>query len=152
VTITDPSALRAALVAQMKGIEELVTLVRENDANILEYVENENGDLFSRIQSLAPPKILVYLDGIEPQRFPAKLAIAIGIAIRADDPTGIYSAMLQGISTADGADGQPLLCSTIHPNFDPMSIPSMGRRQIAVGQATIFEYWEMRLTFTDRSD
>lgn len=148
--VTDAAALRHALVVQLRGIPALVTLLKNDASNIVEYVEKDRGDLFSSIKDLRAPKLLVYFEGIAPTRFPSRFAVSLGLAIRADEPTGIYATMLAGISQASGTDGQPLLVSTVHPDFDPMEIPRLERRMIPLDQNTVFDYWEMRTSFADK--
>ncbi len=151
MTITDAAELRTALVDQLRGIPALVSLLRDEPSNIVEYVEALNGNLTNVVRELRPPKLLVYLEGIAPTRFPSRFAVSLGIAIRSDEPTGIFAAMLAGVSEATGADGQPLLNSTVHASFDPMALPALERRYIPIDQTAVFDYWEMRLSFTDKT-
>lgn len=148
--ITDAAALRLALVAQMRGIPELVALLNNDAANIQEYEEKDNGDLYSVIRKLRAPKMLVYFAGISANRFPARFDINIGIAVRVDNPTSIYAAFLGGTSTSSGTDGQPMVNSTVHPSYDPMAIPRLERRQIPLNDTTFFDYWELATAFSDK--
>lgn len=150
--VTDVSELRGALVDQMRGIPQLISLLADNPANIEEYVESSRGDLAAEIRKLAPPRLLVYLSGIVPSgKFPARFVVSFGVAIRADNATGVFAAMLSGVSEASGTDGQPLLVSTVHPAFDPMDIPSLERRSIAVDETRAFDFFEAVISFRDKS-
>lgn len=151
MTIVNPAALITEFVRHLRGISALVALVGNNASNIEFYSDDDGGDLMSTIRSLHPPKLLVYLEGIVPRTFPARVRVQIGIAVRAPFPPLIYSTLAAGMSSATGADGLPLIASTIHPSFDPMEIPTLVRRIIPVTELSAYDYWEIQTAFIDKS-
>jgi len=152
MTVTSSAELLEALVLQMRGIPGLVAELEGDTANILRYVEDEHGDVVSTIRALRSPKVLVYLESITPTRFPYMLRHAVAMAIRSPRAEAIFVAVLSGVSEVSGADGLPLLVSTVHPRFDPMDpIPSLIRRTIPVNEATVFDYWEISTAFSEKA-
>ncbi len=150
--ITDPGELRHSLVEQLRGIPELVTLLRNDAANIVEYVDKDNGDLASTIKNLQKPKLLVYLNSVAGSPYPSKIIVTFGIALRVNEPTMVYATLLSGMSDTSGTDGQPLLNSVVHPSYDPMyPVPSLDRRVIGVDSNSFFDYWEVVMSFRDRT-
>jgi len=149
VIVSNPSGLLSAFVAHLQGIPELTALVPA--ANIIEYIEGDNGDLMRTIADMRRPGLLVYISGINQTGNPGLIRAQIGVAMRVAAPIVTYTTLLNGVSNVVGGDQQPTITSTILSPWSPMQIPAFERRMIVVDSQRVFDYWEMHAGFTDRN-
>jgi len=146
----NPSTLRAALVAALKDIPEVVNLVG-TDANILEYVEEDEGDLYSRIRDLEPAQILVFVQDIGITGYPGLWNVRMGIVPRVEsDPFAAFAAIVNGIPNSGST--LPLLYRQIHASYEPMQLgpDAFTRKSIAVNESSDFDFWQMNPYFRSR--
>lgn len=148
--MTDPSTLRAALVTALREIGGLVSLVEFNAENIVDYVEETNGDLFNTIFALDPPKVLVVYSGTQPAGGTRSLwQHSFSLIVRVSvSPTAIFAAIVNGSRT--GGSGLPFVHDQISNVYEPMAIPSMRRAVIPVGDTSSRDYWEILTSYTSR--
>jgi hypothetical protein len=150
VRVFNPSLLRSSFVDHIRGIDTFVDQLGGNSDNVIEYIDENNGDLVRTLDSLKAPKVLVYLEGISAETFPGLIRAGISIAVRAGDPFTILEKLLNGTSTASGSDSQQLLSSVIVPRVSPARFLGMERRFVYIADHRVFDYWEIRLQFTDK--
>lgn len=149
--MTDPATLRASFVAMLRDIPALVAL-HENDAdNIVDYVEEENGDLFNTIWGLRSPKLLVVHQGTRPSGGQTTMwAQDFSLMVRqVGSPSAVLVAILDGIPATLG-NGLKLILQRVHADYQPMSLPSMRRAVIPVSDQSSKDYWEITTTFISR--
>jgi hypothetical protein len=147
VTITNPEELMALLKANLDEVPEVLALLGGDPDNI--EIHTDQGELAGKLENLRPPQLLIYWDGIEPTQFPNTMKYLVGIALRVRYPAQLFQAILEGVSTYTGGDGLPMLCSTIHPRFLPMDMPTLERTNIqsAFG-GRVFDTFILRTAFT----
>lgn len=148
LTIIHPIELAAALQSSLQGVPELVSLLGGKAENILLY--EREGDLAAAIENLVPGSILLYFDGIQPARSPSRFKYMVSAAIRSKDPGAVFQTVMQGVSIIPSSDGLSILCSTIHPRFHPMDLPTLERQQISGAGGRVFEIFVLRTGFTDK--
>lgn len=148
----DPAILRAAQVTALREIAALVTLVGGSTANIVDYEEEENGDLFNTVFALAPPKILVVYQGTTPSgQYPSVWQHNFSWIIRvAGSPTAVFAAIVNGVRT--GGSGLALLLDSIHDKYEPMSLPQMRRAVIPISDRASKDYWEITTSYLSRGN
>jgi len=146
----DPAELRAAQVTALREIPEVVTLLGADADNIVDYVEEENGDLFNTIWGLAPPKLLVVYQGTAPSGGSQSMWLhSFSWVIRvAGSPTALFTAIVNGIRT--GGSGLPFIHDSISDVYHPMGIPTMRRSVIPVSDTASKDYWEILTSYTSR--
>jgi hypothetical protein len=145
----DPATLRAAQVTALKEIPSLVTLLGA-EANIVDYEEEDNGDLFNTVFALDPPKLLVVYQGTNPSggarsMWQHNFSWIIRVST---SPTAVFAAIVNGVRT--GGSGLALLYDSINPNYQPMSLPSMRRAVIPISERASRDYWEITTSFISR--
>jgi hypothetical protein len=145
----DPADLRSGLVAALRDIPAVVTLVGSAQ-NIREYEEEENGDLLNTIFGLPVPTILVVYQGSNAAGGPRSLwQHQVSLIVRtATSPTALFAAIVNGVRTTGG--GLPLVHDTIHASYSPMAIPAMRRAFIPVSERSSKDYWEITTSFISR--
>lgn len=148
--ISNPSDLLREFVRHMRELPELMEMLAGDTANIVLYEEPANGDLVQTVYNTNPPKLVVYVESVAGAGYPALIRVRIGIAIRAKDPFAIYTAMMNGVSLASGADGLPFYTSQVLRPFGAMAIPELERRFIPVNDGRVFDYWEIRTSYADK--
>lgn len=146
----DPAILRAAQVTSMRSISGLVDLLGADPGNIIGYDEEDNGDLLNTIFSLEPPKLLVVYQGTVPaggarSMWQHNFSWIVRVSV---SPTAVFSAILSG--TVTGGSGLSFVFDTIHPAYEPMSLPSMRRSIIPVSDRASRDYWEITTSFMSR--
>lgn len=146
----DPATLRAEQVTALRQIPALVALLGGNTANIVDYEEEENGDLFNTIFALDPPKLLVVYQGTNPSggsrsMWQHNFSWIIRVST---SPTAVFAAIVNGVRT--GGSGLALLYETINPAYQPMSIPVMRRALIPISDRASKDYWEISISFTSK--
>lgn len=146
----DPATLRAAQVAALREIPELVALLDGSDGNIVDYEEEDNGDLANTIASLVPPKLLVVYQGTNPTGSArAMWQHNFSWVLRVSgSPSAVLAAILNGRRTA--GSGLPFLNDSIDNNYHPMTLPTMRRAYIPVSDRSSMDYWEISTSFTSR--
>jgi hypothetical protein len=145
----NPSALRAALVAALKDIPAVVSLVG-NSANILEHIEEAEGDLYSAIRDLEPGRILVFIQEVGITGYPGLWSVKIGIVPRVEsDPFAAFSTIVNGVPSAGGL---ALHFRDINPAYHPMQLgpDAFTRKSIAVNESSDFDFWQMNLYFNSK--
>lgn len=142
--------LQTNFLGALRSMPDLVAELGDDQANITEYLDEENGDLAATIVNLSPPALMLYLLEIGPTgRFPGLRSATFGMVVRTKRrPSGIMEALRQGVPTFVGATDQPLIMQTIHSHFHPMSSPVMRRQSLLVGQNAVFDYPLIQTTFT----
>lgn len=137
--MTNPDELRAALVAKLRAIPDLVTAVGGDSDAIVEYVEEEEGDWFSTIVSLESPCLIVACQGITPRTGMEYWQYNFSMVLMARwSPFAAFQAIV------DGAMNETLIAG-VHP----MQLPSMTRRSIPVSEQSSFDYWEINTAFVE---
>jgi len=146
----DPAILRANQAAALREIPDLVNLLGGDALNIVDYEEEDNGDLFNTIFSLDPPKLLVVYQGTSPSGgFPTLWQHNFSWIVRVSgSPTAVLSAIVDGIRT--GGSGLQFLYDSIHDKYQPMSLPQMRRAVIPVSERASKDYWEITTSFISR--
>jgi hypothetical protein len=135
----------------MQGIEPLVELLGDDADAIQEYTDAKQGDLFS-VLTRARNKLLVYITGLQPVSFPNlfRAEVVVAVRIASLDPGVLFQTMFASPSTASGADGLPFYASEIHPDWEPMDLPSMVRKSIPVTEESDLDFWEIRFAFRSK--
>lgn len=146
----DPATLRAAQVTALREIPGVVALLGASTANIVEYVEEANGDLFNTIWSLSPPKLLVVYQGTSPSGGQQSLwQHNFSFILRVSgSPTALFAAIVNGYRT--GGTGLPFIHDSISNSYHPMGIPTMRRSVIPVSEMASKDYWEILTSYTSR--
>lgn len=146
----DPATLRAAQVTALREIPGVVALLGASTANIVEYVEEANGDLFNTIWSLSPPKLLVVYQGSAPSGGTQSMwQHSFSWVIRVSgSPTALFAAIVNGLRT--GGSGLPFVSDSINNVYHPMAIPTMRRSVIPVSDTASKDYWEILTSYTSR--
>jgi hypothetical protein len=146
----DPSLLRASLVENLQKIDPLIALFDGDTTNILEYVEEENGDLLNTIFGLNSPKMIVVYQGTNPvggQRSMWQHNFSFVFRVPTS-PTAVLAAIVSG--TVTGGSGLPFVFDTIHPAYEPMTLPTMRRAVIPVSDRASKDYWEITTSLNSR--
>ena len=146
----DPSILRAAFVEYLRKIDSLVALFNGDTANILEYVEEENGDLLNTIFGLTSPEMIVVYQGTNPtgggrSMWQHNFSFVFRVPT---SPTAILAAIVSG--TVTGGSGLPFVFDQIHPAYEPMALPTMRRAVIPVSAQASKDYWEITTSLNSR--
>jgi len=146
----DPATLRAAQVTALREIPGVVALLGASTENIVDYIEQENGDLFNAIWSLSPPKLLVVYQGTNPSGGSTNMwQHNFSWIIRVSgSPTALFAAIMNGSRT--GGNGLPFVHDSINNVYHPMGIPSMRRSVIPVSDMASKDYWEITTSYTSR--
>lgn len=146
--MTSPDTLRSALVTKLKAIAALVTLLGGDADNIVEYVEENEGDSFGAIARLAPPCLLVMYTGTTPATGRELWRHNFSIIVRVSgSPAAIYKQIVDGVPT--GGSGVRMLMEPLAAGVHPMEIPALQRRVIPVSDQSSFDYWEILIAFTE---
>ena len=148
--MTDPAILRASIVAALRQISQLIVLLDGDAANVVEYEEEENGDLLATVFSLDPPKLLVVYQGTNPttsQRTMWQHNFSMILRV-SSSPTAILAAIVSG--TVAGGSGLPFVFDQIHPAYEPMALPTMRRAVIPVSAQASKDYWEITTSLNSR--
>lgn len=147
----DPATLRTALVNALKDIPALVSALGNSAANIEEYVEQNEGDLFSKIASLKAPRLLVLYNGTgfaggtrELWRHTFSLIVAA-----TGSPTAVFALVVNGVP-ASGGNTRVMLEYPIHAQYHQMEVPQLSRRVIPVSESSSFDYWEITTAYVSR--
>lgn len=146
----DPATLRAAQVTALREIPGVVALLGGNTANIVDYVEQDNGDLFNTIWGLSPPKLLVVYQGSAPSGGSRSMwQHSFSWVMRVStSPTALFAAIVNGVRT--GGNGLPFVHDSINNAYHPMTIPTMRRSVIPVSDTASKDYWEILTSYTSR--
>ena len=146
----DPAILRTAQVEALRGISPLILLLGGDPGNIVEYAEEENGDLFNTVFALDPPKLLVVYQGTNPSSGARTMwqHNFSWIMRVTGSPTAILAAITS--ESVTGGSGLPFVFDTIHPNYQPMSLPSMRRTVIPISERASKDYWEITTSFISK--
>lgn len=145
----DPAILRAAQVAALRGLPGVVALLGGLPENVIDYEEEENGDLFNTIFALEPPKLLVVYQGTNPTggartMWQHNFSWIVRVA-------GSPTALLAAITTGTTAGGSiPFVFDSIHPSYQSMTLPSMRRAVIPISDRASKDYWEITTSFISR--
>jgi len=147
-----PSILRSQLVAAIRGIPEVVNALAGDVENILEYVEESGGDLYSTVNGMRAPGILVAAQGFhfagDGQRL---LAQDFSIFLKTNlDPFELATLVLNGRTGTSGFDDLPLMFLSIHPRYHQMEVPALARQSIAVDASTNYDFWAITTSFLSR--
>lgn len=146
----DPTILRADFVAALRLNPTLMALLEQNPDNVVEYIDEDNGDLFSTIRSLTPPKILVIDDGAQPQGFPSTRRRSFRIVIRprrGTSPQSFEAAIANGIPTGSSLAMEFM---TINDKYSSMRDTSSRRNSIPISENSSLDYWEILTAFTSK--
>jgi hypothetical protein len=145
--VTSSDTIRAAFVAKLRDIDSLVALLGNDAANIVEFVEEMEGDSFGRIYNLRPPKLLVMFQGIVPRGSPRELwQHNFTVTVRASSPDAIFKEFVDGIpSTGTGKMLYEVVVAGVHS----MELPTLQRRIIPVSETSSFDYWEITTAFSE---
>jgi hypothetical protein len=146
----DPGELRSDLVDTLRDIPALVASLDNDAENIVEYVEEENGDLFNTIFQLVAPKILVVYQGSRPSGGAIPMwAHDYGLILRTTgSPTALFAAIINGVPASGG--GLTFMQYQIDPAYESTSIPTLRRAVVPVGENSSRDYWELSLTYQSR--
>jgi hypothetical protein len=147
---TEPTLIRARFVEVLREIPALVSLLRGDPRNIVEYVDEEQGDLARALDGLKSPKVLVYISEVSPEGFNGILMTRISLGVRGQNPFPILHAIVTGISEASGTNGLPMLTLIILPRLSPMKFLGASRQMIYVQEFRAFDYFEIRVGFSDK--
>jgi hypothetical protein len=146
--VTSPDILRSNLVAKLRDIPSLVALLGGNAANIVEFIEETEGDSFGTITKLKPPKLLVMYTGTLPRTQMEYWQHNFSLITRVSgSPSAVFQQIVDGIPA--GGSGLRMLYEPIHFAVHPMEIPSMQRRVIPVSEQSSFDYWEILTSFVE---
>lgn len=130
-------------MSALRGIGAFVALLESDAANVLEHTE-EAGDLSSKIiNELEDKQVLVYIDGIQVSGAREYFSIRLVIVTKVADPWTMWAALCNGL----GADGLPMIASSIHPDYGPMSNPTLERASIILSDQASFDYTVFRTAF-----
>lgn len=145
--MTSADTIRAALVTKLRAISALVALVGNSTANIVEYVEEDEGGSFGIISRLDPPKLIVMWEGTEGQEVRLNWKHAFSIIVRVSgSPAAVFKQFCEGIPTGSSL---PMLNEVIVTGVRPMSMPKFKRRVIPVSEHSSFDYWEIQTSFLE---
>lgn len=146
----DPGVLRNAFVAELHEISELMSMLGAG-GQVSEYIEEENGDLYSTIRALQPNSILVFIQEIGIASYPGLWHVKLGAACRLENisPFSVFAAIVNG-KAAPG--GLALHYREINPAYHPMKLgpDAFARHSIAVNETSDFDFWQMNITFTSK--
>lgn len=146
----DPSVIQTAIVAKLRAIPTLVTLVGGVATNIDEYPDTwpNKVDTGEAIQSMVPPAIMVFYQGSEPGDFgearPWKHRFSL--VLMASGKVGTLAAGV--INGLDGS-GIPFLEQEVLAGLDPAETPIIQRQSLDYGDS-VFEYFEILLTYVEQ--
>lgn len=145
----DVAAFRAQFVAKLQSIPTLIRILGNDDCNIVEYTEQDNGDLYSTIRDLKPPKVLVFLQGIGITGYPGLWTLRFGIALRVNDPVSLAVEIVNG--KPSGSD-LPMLFVPVNDKYHPMQFQGdvLVRQSIPLSDTLSFDLWQMNPYFTSR--
>ena len=146
------TTLRHELYLAIAGITDVVNALAGDVGNIREYKEEENGDLYSTVNAMRSPGILIAAQGFhfagDSRRL---LAQDFSIFLKTNaDVFELAGFLLNGVTSASGFDALPLMFLSIHPRYHPMEIPQLQRRSIAVDAGTNYDFWEITTAFLSR--
>lgn len=143
----DPATLRTAFVNALKDIPALVAALGASASNIEEYVDQNEGDLFSKIASLKAPRLLVIYSGTNQAGGQSLWRHAFSLIVCASgSPTAIYALVINGVP-ASGGNTRTMLEYPIHAKYHQMEVPQLSRRVIPVSETSSFDYWEITTAF-----
>jgi hypothetical protein len=146
--VTNPDILRANLVTKLRDIPSLVALLGGDPANIVEFIEQAEGDSFGTIAKLSPPKLLVMYTGSVPRTQMEYRQHNFSLIPRVSgSPVAIYEQIEDGIPVS--GTGLKMLYEPIHFAVHPMEVTSMQRRVIPVSEQSSFDYWEILTSFVE---
>lgn len=135
----NPKTLRSSLVAALRALPDVVTLVDHQD-NIVEY--KERGDYFSFIANLKSPCVAVAYMGTTPAGRREALyshSFALTLRTRSGDPCDLFQAIVNGLENTE-----------IDPLYHQMEMPTLQRRSIAIGDTTSVDYFELTTRFISK--
>ena len=147
------SILRAQLVAAIRGISDVVAELNNDPENVVEYIEKENGDLYSTVNGRREPALIVVYTGFHwsgHQMTAWQRNFSIFVKAKGD-PADLVEKLLDGVTTASGFPaGKALLYLVIHPAYNSMNMPNFERRSIVVDEKTNYDFWELTISFSSR--
>jgi hypothetical protein len=146
----DPSEIRTRFVEVLRGIPELVSMLAGNPENIIEYVDEQFGDLNRTIQDLRPPSLLCSISDVGAESYPGLVRTTLAIAVRGANPYTVLTRIIKGVSTASGCSGQNMLGEVILPYLSPMKLIGLNRQFIYIAEFRTFDYMEIRVLYTDK--
>lgn len=146
--MTSPDAIRSAFVGKLRAIAALVALLGADDDNVVEYVEEDEGDSFAAIATLRPDQVLVIYQGTLPMTERQLWRHSFSIILRPrGSPAAVFKQIVDGVPTGGG--GLSMLYETVVAGVLPMEVPTMSRRVIPVGENSSFDYWEITTAFIE---
>jgi hypothetical protein len=151
--VTAPKDILDGLVANLQAIPALVLLMGNSASNIIAYNDEwpKKVDLLEAVRDLLPGQMLV-----------AHQETGLGLLGRMEKwkhrfsiylkPKGTMSAawfqIVNGIPTTGG--GLPMISTVVHPALTEMETPTIRRQFLPVGEYTVFDYFEISITFAER--
>jgi hypothetical protein len=146
--VTSSDTIRAAFVQKLQAIDSLVSLLGNDPNNIVEFIEETEGDSFGRIYNLRPPKLLVIFQGIVLRGGPRELwQHNFMVVIRPNgSPSAIFKEFVDGIPSTGS---QKMLYEIVVPGVHSMEVPTLQRRVIPVSETSSFDYWEIMTGFSE---
>lgn len=144
-----PDTIRAAFAAKLRDIAALVALFGGDGDNIVEYVDEEAGDVWSTIYALDPGKLLVVYQGTAPRSGRRELwQHNFSLIWKTDgSPAAVFKQIVDGVPEDETL---PMLNVEIVTTAHQMNTPSMGRRSIPVADGTALDYWEITTGFVEK--
>jgi hypothetical protein len=146
------ATLRTNLITALRAIPSLVTLLDGQEGNIVEYKDENAGDLFQYIRDFHARKnalLVGYQGRVLGGRFPGMRTERFSLipAVRGS-ASEILEAIETGVPTT--GDGETMINCLIDLAYYPMEVPTMDRRAIEIGNGSLFTYWEIQTSFRGR--
>ena len=140
--------IRRLFVLKLRAISSLTTLLG-GTSHIIEYVEEEEGDIFTTIANLRPNHLLVAYQGTEPSGERGCWAHHYSLFFKpGGSPSVIFSAIVDGVPAGESLK---MFLLPLTPGLHPMDNPSLSRRRTPVGDFTGYDYWEITTAFVQNT-
>lgn len=159
----NPGTLVSSVVAALRDIPELIAEMGGEANRIYSFYGQfpTEASLARAIWTMPRPAVMVAYDGFGPGRrggevWKHRMSIYLRLRETApdDSPEAHYRALwllVNGVPTS--GDGLRMLYATIHPDCDPMDVPSARRQTLVIDDAgTTMDYFEFAMTLTEKGD